>query len=126
MLYYTVLYPTMLYCTLLHCIILYFTLLYYTILYPIILYCIMLFHIVLYYIICSFILYDTQVGPGDRSAPPGGRPAPRCSGVWGAATPPSGGSKGQSPPGGLNYSANRMEVFKGSIWSPQSMRSEPI
>jgi hypothetical protein len=53
------------------------------------------------------ILYYTQVGPGDRLALPGGRPASRCRGVWGAATPPSGGSGGQSTPGSLNYSANR-------------------
>ena len=56
---------------------------------------------------CKIILYYTQVGPGDRPAPPGGRLAPRCRGVWGAATPPSGGSSGQSPPGSLNYAANR-------------------
>ena len=61
----------------------------------------MLFHTVLYYTISSIILYYTQVGPGDRPAPPGGRPAPRCRGVWGAATPPSGGSGGQRPPGNI-------------------------
>ena len=68
----------------------------------------MLFHIVLYYTIRSIVLYDTQVGPGDRPAPPSGRPAPGCREVWGAATPPSGGSDGQSPLGSLNYPANRM------------------
>ena len=57
----------------------------------IILYCIMIFHPLCY----------TQVGPGDRPAPPGGRPAPRCRGVWGAATPPSGESEGQRPPGNI-------------------------
>ena len=45
--------------------------------------------------------YYTQVGPGDRPAPPGGGPAPRCKGVWGAATPPSGGSGGQRPPSNI-------------------------
>ena len=80
---------------------LYYIILYYTILYCIILYCIMIFHTVLYYTIRSIILYYTQVGPGDRPAPPGGRPAPRCRGVWGAATPPSGGSGGQRPPGNI-------------------------
>ena len=54
------------------------------------------------------ILYYTQVVPGDRPAPPSGRPAPRCKGVWGPATPPSGRSGEQNPPGSLNYSANRM------------------
>ena len=63
----------------------------------ILLYCIMLFHTVLYYTIHSIILYYTQVGPGDRPAPPGGRPAPRCMGVWGAATPPSARSGEQRP-----------------------------
>ena len=81
--YYTVLYPTTLYYT-----ILYFTVLYYT-----------LFHTVLYYTIRSIIVHYTQVGPGDRPAPPGGRPIPRCKGVWESATPPSGGNEGQRPLG---------------------------
>ena len=50
----------------------------------------------LYY---TIILYYTQVGHGDRLAPPGSRLAPRCRRVWGAATPRSGGSGGQRPPG---------------------------
>ena len=49
----------------------------------------------------SIILYYTQVGPGDRPAPTGGRLAPRCKGVCGAATPPSGRSGGQRPPGSI-------------------------
>ena len=40
--------------------------------------------IVLYYTI----LFYAQVGPDDRPAPPGGRLAPRCRRVWGAATLP--------------------------------------
>ena len=92
MLYYTVLYPTILYGTPLHCIILYFT-----ILYCIVLYSIMLFHTKSHYIIRNIILYYTQVGPGDRPASPGGRPAPKCRGVWGAATTPSGESGGSAP-----------------------------
>ena len=54
-----------------------------------------MYRIILYYVI----LYYTQVSPGNRPAPPGGRPASRCRVVWGAATPPSGGSGGQHPPG---------------------------
>ena len=72
--YYTVLYPTTFYYTILYCTVSYYTVSCYS---------------MLYYII---ILYYTQVGPGDRPAPPGGRPAPRCREVWEAATPPSGGS----------------------------------
>ena len=49
----------------------------------------------------SIILYYTQVGPGDRPAPPSGRRAPRCREVWGAATPPSGRSGGQRSPGNI-------------------------
>merc|ERR1712194_610635 len=76
--------------------------LFYTVLYNLAIY-----HTVLYFSQLSYImlyrtiLYYTQVGPGDRPAPPGGRPAPRCRGVWGAATPPSGGSGGQRPPGNI-------------------------
>ena len=102
--YNTVLYPTTLFN---------YTLLYYTILYPIILYCIMLFHIVLCHIIRNIILYYTQVGPCDRPAPSGGRPASRCREAWGAGTHLSGRSGGRSPPCGLNYSANRIK----HIWS---------
>ena len=98
---YTILYYTMLYYTILYCTVLYYTVLCYSILYYIDIY---ICSIILYYTI----LYYTQVGPGDRPAPPGGRPAPRCSEDWGAATPPSGGSGGQSTPGSLNYSADRM------------------
>ena len=43
------------------------------------------------------ILYYTQVGPGNRPSPPNGRLAPRCSGVWVAATPLSGEFGGQRP-----------------------------
>ena len=60
------------------------------------------------YSIIQYYTIITQVTPGDRPAPPGGRPAPKCSEVWGAATPPSGGSGRQSSPGSLDYSANRM------------------
>ena len=72
----------------------------------------MLFYTVLCYTTYSAILYYamlyyTQVGPSDRPAPPSGRPAPRCKGVCGAATPTSGGSEGQSAPGSLKYPANR-------------------
>ena len=36
-----------------------------------------------------------------RPGPPGGRPAPRCREVWGAATPPSGGAGRQRTPGNI-------------------------
>ena len=82
----------MLYYTILYCTALYYTVLCYSILYYINIY------IYIYIISYNTILYYTQVGLGDRPAPPGGRPAPRCTRVWGAATPPSGGSGGQSQP----------------------------
>ena len=61
------------------------------------------------YTITQYYTKPLHVGPGDRPAPPCGRLAPRCRGVWEAATPPRGGSWRQSPPGSLNDSANRMQ-----------------
>ena len=72
----------------------YHTILYYTITNYTVLYHTILPHVIPYYII---LLYYTQVGPGDRPAPPSGRPAPRCKGVWEAATPPSEGPGGNAP-----------------------------
>ena len=59
----------------------------------------------------SIVFYNTIPYAGRRRRPPGPArrpPSPEVQKVWGAATPPSGGSGGQSPPGSLNYSANRM------------------
>ena len=68
---------------------LYYTILIYSIRHYTVLYPTILYYTVLYY---------TQVGTGDRLAPPGRRPAPRCRGVWGVATPPSEGSGRQRDP----------------------------
>ena len=118
-LYYTILYYTILFYALLYrivpyYIVLYPTTLYYTILYYTVLYCTVLYHTVLcysilYYILLYAVLYYTILYAGRPWRPPGGRPGSRCREVWGAATPPSGAPWGQSPPGGLNYSANRIE-----------------
>ena len=94
MLYYTVLYPTILYCTLLHCIILYYTVLYHTILY----------HVIRYYIILYYTIRRSAPATA-RSHPAAARP--RGAGVWDGHAPQR-GVRGQSSPGSLNYSANRV------------------
>ena len=107
LLYYTILYYTVLYPTILYYTILYYTILHYTILYCTILYCSMLFYTASYYTIYSIILYTIP-----RSAPATARPRqaaaqPEERGVWGAATPPSRGSRRQRPQGSLTYIGNR-------------------
>ena len=106
MLYHTALYYTILCCIILYYTIPYYTTLYYTISnYTILYHCIILYHTILYNIILYHtILYYTQVGPGDRPAPPGGRPASRCRGVG-----------GQRPPGSLKSKISFLGVVVAAV-----------
>ena len=54
------------------------------------------------------ILYYTEVGPG-------GRTAPRCREVWGAATLPRGRSEGQRPQGNLGFF--KPDVYINMAWA---------
>ena len=131
-LYYTILCYTMLYCTLLYCIAPYYIVLYYSLLYYTILYCTLQYYTVLCYSILYyyFILYVTLYYTIRKSAPATARPRPAAArprgagGVWGAATPPSGRSGGQSPPGSLNYSASRNSpgLWPWCVISPESSK----